>query len=354
MSTDEGFPCAFHPEQRTLRSCNRCDRPACNACLTEAFIGFHCQACVAGVSPTEPIDPSKFSSKPSATSLAKKTPSRWKKAPEPALGLPIGDDLSRLTRPHPIFLGLVALWVGVIAWGWISPGSVTSQRVQVFLIVFVGWLISLCLHEFAHAYVAYRSGDHSVIARGYLTLNPLKYTHPVLSIVIPLAFLAIGGIGLPGGAVWINRGAIPSKRNQSLVSLAGPFTNLVFGIALFVPFIVGAIKDDTVVLHLNVISGLAYLGFLQFIAVLLNMLPVPGLDGYGALEPHLPLGFRQAIAPFAQYSTLILFILLFQTRVVDSFVFGNAYTITDFLGAPYVAGASLVDYGQELARFWRR
>ncbi len=264
------------------------------------------------------------------------------------------NDLSRLTRPHPIFLGLVSVWFAVIAWGWIAPGPLSTQRIQVFLIVFVGWLISLCLHEFAHAYVAYRSGDHSVVARGYLTLNPLKYTHPVLSIVIPLAFLAIGGIGLPGGAVWINRGAIPSKRNQSLVSLAGPFANLVFGLVLFIPFVVRAFTTDAVLSHLNVVSGLAYLGFLQFIALLLNMLPVPGLDGYGALEPHLPIGFRQAIAPFAQYSTLILFILLFRTRVVDSYVFGNAYTITDALRVPYVAGASLVDYGQELARFWRR
>ena len=49
-----------------------------------------------------------------------------------------------------------------------------------------GWLVSLCLHEYAHALVAYRAGDLGVAERGYLTLNPLKYTHPLLSIVLPV------------------------------------------------------------------------------------------------------------------------------------------------------------------------
>ena len=48
-------------------------------------------------------------------------------------------------------------------------------------------------------------------ARGYLTLNPLKYTHPLLSIVLPVLFLLMGGIGLPGGAVWVDRHAIRGK-----------------------------------------------------------------------------------------------------------------------------------------------
>ena len=70
-----------------------------------------------------------------------------------------------------------------------------------FAIVLVGWVFSLCLHEFSHALVAYYGGDTTVREKGYLTFNPLKYTHPVYSIVLPLLFLVMGGIGLPGGAV---------------------------------------------------------------------------------------------------------------------------------------------------------
>ncbi len=71
--------------------------------------------------------------------------------------------------------------------------------------------MSLCLHEFGHALAAYLGGDTSVRDAGYLTLNPLKYSHPLLSIIMPVLFLMMGGIGLPGGAVYINRHALRSS-----------------------------------------------------------------------------------------------------------------------------------------------
>ena len=67
------------------------------------------------------------------------------------------------------------------------------------LFVFGGWMISLCLHEFGHAIVAYFGGDTSVKDKGYLTLNPLNYTDPGLSLLLPMIFLVMGGIALPGG-----------------------------------------------------------------------------------------------------------------------------------------------------------
>ena len=67
------------------------------------------------------------------------------------------------------------------------------------------WKAQVALHEFGHALVAFWGGDRSVVDKGYLTLNPLKYTHPFLSLVLPMLILVLGGIGLPGGAVYINR-----------------------------------------------------------------------------------------------------------------------------------------------------
>ena len=58
-------------------------------------------------------------------------------------------------------------------------------------------------------------------------------------------------------------------------------------------------------------AGVAFLGFLQVTAVLLNLLPIPGLDGYNALEPHLSPETQRALEPFKPYGLMLLFFLLF-------------------------------------------
>ncbi len=103
------------------------------------------------------------------------------------------------------------------------------------IIIIFSWVISLCLHEFAHALVAYCGGDTSVKEKGYLTLNPLKYTDVSTSLVIPIVFLLLGGLALPGGAVYINTNLLRNRYWQSLMSFAGPFANLL--IAAFLSFI---------------------------------------------------------------------------------------------------------------------
>ena len=57
-----------------------------------------------------------------------------------------------------------------------------------FLVVFL-WIFSVCLHEFAHAIVAYKGGDRSVKDKGYLSLNPMHYLDPFSSILIPTLVL---------------------------------------------------------------------------------------------------------------------------------------------------------------------
>ena len=58
---------------------------------------------------------------------------------------------------------------------------------EVFIVVTVLWVFSVCLHEFGHAWAAYCGGDRTVREKGYLTLNPLHYTNPVTSIVTAAA-----------------------------------------------------------------------------------------------------------------------------------------------------------------------
>ena len=140
--------------------------------------------------------------------------------------------LRQSVRPSPVFLAIVAITAvgGVVAWLAGEPRSPLSY-VGVFVFVVFGWLVSLCLHEFGHAYTAWRYGDHDVEIRGYLTLNPLKYSNPLLSLGIPVLFIALGGIGLPGGAVYVRTWSM-TKRQRTTVSLAGPFANVVLAVVL--------------------------------------------------------------------------------------------------------------------------
>ncbi len=90
----------------------------------------------------------------------------------------------------------------------------------------IGWILSVVLHEFAHGIVAYWGGDYTIRERGGLTLNPLQYIDPVMSIALPALFLLMGGIPLPGGATYIRNDLLRSRLWQSAVSLAGPAMNL--------------------------------------------------------------------------------------------------------------------------------
>jgi Zn-dependent protease len=145
-----------------------------------------------------------------------------------------------------------------------------------FFIVTILWIFSVCLHEFGHAIVAYRGGDYTVQDKGYLTMNPLRYTHPVYSILMPVVFMMLGGIGLPGGAVYIERSLLRSRWWGTAVSLAGPAMNLILVAVLGAAFMVGLIPPDSSKL---VTISMALLIQLEVSSVLLCLLPIPPLDG---------------------------------------------------------------------------
>lgn len=250
--------------------------------------------------------------------------------------------IQQSVRPSPVFLAIVALTAagGVLAWLCADQVRPLSY-VAVFLFVIAGWVVSLSLHEFGHAYTAWRFGDHDVAVRGYLTLNPFKYTHPLLSLGLPMLFIALGGIGLPGGAVYV-RTAGMTPRQQSLVSLAGPSANLVLGLLLL-----GVTRLFYDPAHAVFWSALAFLGFLQVTALVLNLLPIPGLDGYGALEPHLSANLRRQLEPVRQFGFLILILLLI-TPKLNAWFFGIIFWITGLFDVP----SGLIGAGMDLTRFW--
>ena len=249
------------------------------------------------------------------------------------------------SRLSPWFLVLTAITIvgGVLT----VPGTADLASndhsfllsAGLLLLVVGGWMMSLCLHEFAHAYVALRGGDFEVRDKGYLTLDITKYADLGLSLVLPVFFLLLGGIALPGGAVWINHGRIRSRAMRSLVSLAGPAINLVLGIQLLL--VAGAIE-----MPLGLTAGLSTLAFFQLLAFVLNILPVPGLDGWGAIEPYVaPRGINTQVRNWAP---LLFFVLLFAYPPLLGALSSGAAWIYDLFGGQ----PRLFAQGYNEMRFW--
>jgi Zn-dependent protease len=249
-------------------------------------------------------------------------------------------------RISTVFWVLLAIFATTGAMLWFGWGN---AKLGVFLFVCAGWLISLCVHEYGHARTALHGGDITVGGKGYLTLNPLKYTHPVYSFVLPLLFIVLGGIALPGGAVYIERGRIRSKAKNALISAAGPATNAAFALVLLIVLAVVAPSFDGLyaVPHLEFWSALSYLALLQVMATILNLVPMPGMDGYGIIEPWLSYETRRSLANIAPYGMMILFLLLWN-RTINSWFFNDlVFPILGWFHADLYAA-----YGSSLFHFF--
>lgn len=257
--------------------------------------------------------------------------------------------------PSPVFVGIVAIFA---VSGWMTWTAFGNVKVDVFLFIVAGWLVSLCLHEYAHAVAGYFSGDRSVADRGYLRLNPLKYTSPLLSIVLPVVIVILGGIGLPGGAVWVDHRYINSKVKDSLISVAGPLTNVLLAVVVAAPFYLGigprfadsggsTYSVGGSLTHLEFWAALAALAFLQVTASVLNLLPIPGLDGGGIVQPWMNPAYQRAWNLFAPYGFILLFLALWQTKLGTYF-----YDLVFWLGDRIGLSEVLIRLGLQLMRFW--
>jgi Zn-dependent protease len=240
---------------------------------------------------------------------------------------------------------LAGLWLALGA-ALAAAGPVLARPLT-FAFVMTGWVLALALHEFGHAFTGWLAGDRTVVAKGYLTLDPRRYTDLGTSLVIPLVALALGGIGFPGGAVWLREDLMRGRLWRAAASLAGPAMTLLALIALSglvrlaTPLLPGGADNPLV-------PALAFLGFLQAMALVLNLLPLPGLDGFGAIRPFLPERLRQAARRLEGPAFLILFLLVFVLPGATRDLFAFASWIAAALGLPLDAAQA----GYGAFRFW--
>jgi tetratricopeptide (TPR) repeat protein len=208
------------------------------------------------------------------------------------------------------------------------------------------WIMAVSLHEFGHAIVAYWAGDRSMKTKGYLTLNPFKYIHPLTSIILPGFYFLLGDFPLPGAAVYIEHEQFRSRWWRSLVYAAGPLASFLSALGL-----VGILRIVTIWQFPTwVVSSLIFFIALQLLFTLINLLPIPILDGYGILEPWLPQKLKagqSTLRLVGLFILLILPLLLFIPNFREGFIAVvslPAFQLLEWLGI----SSDAVDSGRHL------
>ena len=187
--------------------------------------------------------------------------------------------------------------------------AVVDYKNPLLWALMIGWIMTVVLHEFAHGIVAYWGGDYTIKERGGLTLNPLQYIDPLMSIILPIVFMLMGGVPLPGGATYVRRDLLRSRAWQSAVSAAGPAMNLLVFALLCIPlqprvgWVNYAVFPTEWTPPQLFVAGLA---FAQIFSVALNLCPIPPLDGFGIIAPYLPPHIRQRLAT-PPWNTMLFF-----------------------------------------------
>jgi Zn-dependent protease len=174
-------------------------------------------------------------------------------------------------------------------------------------------IFSICCHEYAHAYTAFRFGDDTAARNGHLTLNPL-----VQMGMQSLVMLAL--FGLAWGAVPVSDGRVRSTYQRALIAFAGPLMNLLLCLVFSLLTVIAQAAGSQ-----SAVSFLFVGGAVNGMLFVFNILPVPVLDGFAVIS-----AFHSGFETFARkYSGMVflLFILLLWNTPLGSIIFAAGYAL---------------------------
>lgn len=216
--------------------------------------------------------------------------------------------------------------------------AVPNFQDPLFWTIMLGWIASVVVHEFAHGIVAYWGGDYTIKERGGLSFNPLQYIDPVGSLLLPAIFLLMGGVPLPGGVTYIHRDLLRSRAWDAMTSLAGPAANFLLFLLLALPFHPALGLIDPASLENEQMNAgqivLGTLALLQIISCMINLIPIPPLDGFQAVSVFMDPETRQKFAsPTANiFGLVILFGVVLRVPELFGSIIKLAYRILEALG----------------------
>lgn len=176
---------------------------------------------------------------------------------------------------------------------------------EVVLATMIALIVSTTIHEFCHAWSAYKLGDPTAARLGRITLNPIAHFDPLGFIgmmMLAAGFLAIGW----GKPVPVNPNLLRGHRKgMAITAAAGPLSNVIIATALVIPLRFGNVEltgfADTLVSRFI---------FVNLLLASFNLIPIPPLDGSKILTGILPNFWYQYLAPMERYGFVIILILI--------------------------------------------
>jgi Zn-dependent protease len=175
-------------------------------------------------------------------------------------------------------------------------------------------LFAITVHEVAHGWVAKYYGDPTAMMMGRLTLNPIKHIDPVGTILVPGLLLLMGGVvfGWAKPVPVTAENLRNPKRDMAVVALAGPMSNLlmalIWALLLKIGILLGQGGAEWVARPLIYMGGAGIT--INFILMVLNLLPIPPLDGSRVVSGFLPDRLAWQMSRLEPYGMIVLLALL--------------------------------------------
>lgn len=213
------------------------------------------------------------------------------------------------------------------------------------VIYMVVLLMAISCHEAGHAWMSYKYGDDTAYMLGRVTLNPVKHTDPIGTLLIPIVSFVLGSVGGAAARIPLIGWGIPTPVNPRkwtnyktanvMVSIAGIGANIILATIGFVIFkglleahVITAENADLGLMKPFVIL-LQYMITLNVSLAVFNLLPFPPLDGSKVLSTFLPESFQPMFALLEQYGFLILMLLVYWGLI--GLIIRPVFTFVEFL-----------------------